>query len=52
MIMTAGLVVPKIGTAVLAVDASTRNTVGFSICVAVMAEIAVTFLIGMTIIFF
>ena len=52
VIMSAGLVVPEIGTAVLAVDASTRETVGFSVCVAVTAEIAVTFLIGMKLIIF
>ena len=50
VIISAELAVPIIGTAVLAVDASTRKTVGFSVCVAVTAEIAVTFLIGMKII--
>ena len=52
VVISAGLAVPKIGTAVLAVDASTRKTVGFSVCVAVTAEIAVTFLVGMDIIIF
>jgi len=52
VIISAELAVPIIGTAVLAVDASTRKTACFSIGVGAIAPIVVTFLIGMKITIF